>query len=219
MSRKHRRQLKSRREQGFTLVNIAGLVVSTGLVFGAANSSYEWVSGQGNRTFYEDLKLVENTLWDYRNQMNRWPGDCDRDNVIGFHPANAQVPPAEQENNGAQESVCVSKSTAEFQSTPFNDLENAGLSAEAHIRAMFGSTATVSIGHGEVGNGRYNVIVIYDLSAERAQWLDREIDGITSGQLGRVRRWDQSDHGSAWPTNKDSNVAIAYYFDQAAPGK
>lgn len=219
MSKKHRRQLKSRREQGFTLVNIAGMVVSTGLLFGAASSSYEWVTNHGDRAFYEDMKLVENTLWDYRNQMNRWPGDCDRDNVIGFHPANAQVPPATQENNGGQESLCVSKSTAEFQSTPFNDLENAGLSADEHINAMFGGTATVTIGHGEIGGGRYNVIVVYDVSPDRAQWLDHEIDGITSGQLGRVRRWDQTDHGSPWPSDHETNVAVAYYFDQTAPGK
>jgi len=207
-------------QQGFTLVNVAGLIVSAGLAMGVAVQAPAIVENVQFSNFYDDLKNIENQVWNHRDRVGRWPGDCDKDGVIGFIP----VPGVEVPNKPGtivsdkimNEGACTGKVVAETVDAPFSDIRAAGLvdkDIPNSILAKHTQGSYFQIGHTTYANGPVNVIVAYGVPSDVAQMIDTEIDGSANGEAGRVRRWDSQDSDALW-TSKSETVALAYYFDK-----
>ena len=201
-----------RRQEGFTLVNIAGLVVSSGIAMGVAVQGTDIVSDVQKGRFYEDLQVMENHVWEHKERLGYWPGDCNRDGLIGFQPQSdqKQLPAAEAAKS------CASGSQ-EDQLTAFADMQAAGVvDQDVSLQEIkkHSQEGDFRIGYGMVQNKKSNVIVAYNVPADIAKWVDMSVDGGVDGQQGRVRRWDQSQDGSNWSVKGQKTVSLAYYFER-----
>ncbi|MDH5545627.1 MAG: hypothetical protein OEZ43_08545 [Gammaproteobacteria bacterium] len=205
------------KQGGFTLVNLAGLVVSSGIAFGVAVQGVDYVGNLEKENFYKDLTQLESHLWAHREIRHVWPGDCDGNGVISYHPdrvsnpesvriiANSQLPASCR--NSAEESI-----TATFDALRqmgIVDAETTNFKLSQHRQ-----NGHFQVGHG-VPNGKpANVVVAYNVSVDVARWVDETVDGQVDGGQGRVRRWDEKDAGSDWDQTYDGLVTLAYYFER-----
>ena len=201
-----------RRQEGFTLVNIAGLVVSSGIAMGVAVQGTDIVSDVQKSRFYEDLQVMENYVWEHKERRGYWPGDCNHDGLIGFQPQ------ADQKSLPAAKAAktCASGSQ-EDQLTAFADMQAAGVvEQDVSLQEIekHSQEGDFRIGYGMVQNKKSNVIVAYNVPADIAKWVDMNVDGGVDGQQGRVRRWDQSQDGSNWSVKGQKTVSLAYYFER-----
>ena len=201
-----------RRQEGFTLVNIAGLVVSSGIAMGVAVQGTDIISDVQKGQFYEDLRVMENHVWEHKERLGYWPGDCNHDGLIGFKPQAAQ----KQLPAGGAGKSCASGSQ-EDQLTAFADMRAAGVvDQDVSLQELehHSQEGSFSIGYGLVQNKKSNVIVAYNVPADIAKWVDMSVDGGVDGRQGRVRRWDQSQDGSNWSVKGQKTVSLAYYFER-----
>lgn len=202
--------MKKERQSGFTLVNLAGLVVSGGLALGVAVQGPGVVNDFRYASFYKELKTLENQAWEYRDDAGRWPGDCRASGVIEPKPENKSSLVMQTISNDAN--ACSSG----------EELRQAGLLDDEQVEKglVHDFDGYFQLGHAlldESGKKVGNVIVAYGLPTDVAHWLDHRVDGSMNGEHGRIRRWDEQDKGSAWPSDAKQTVSVAYFFDQKLP--
>ena len=218
-------QLKQR-QRGFTLVNIAALVVSSGVAVGVAVQGGEILSSAKYDSFYKELTQIENVVWDYKLANKRWPGDCNQDGLIGYQPLNSVEAAATEGHavsdvSNAEVEACKPYSEGvESVNASFSDLRvsgllnsNSNLSIAKHSMGDF-----FQIGQAQSTDGKSaaNVIVAYGVPADVARYVDESWDGDAAGDKGRIRRWDVQAAGGKWPAGQQK-VALAYYFDKKLP--
>jgi len=213
------------RQKGFTLVNVAALVVSSGVAFGVAVQGPDMLDAAKYERFQQDLSQMENVVWDYKTNTKRWPGDCNQDGVISYQPqhkVSSDVSPEHfvSETSSAASEACQRLGTGtESVNASFADLRLSGLTDDVSNRVISKHSLGdfFQIGHAQFSQTRSaNVIVAYGIPASVARYVDNQWDGSESGQQGRIRRWDTQADGATWPEG-DQKVSLAYYFDQKLP--
>jgi prepilin-type N-terminal cleavage/methylation domain-containing protein len=78
----------SRKQRGFTLVELSVVLVVVGLLFAAVVKGQEVVDSAKSQKLINDIKNTEMLIQKYASIKSRMPGDCDADGVIDF-PADA----------------------------------------------------------------------------------------------------------------------------------
>jgi len=216
----------SNRNGGFTLIELAIVLVIIGIIIGAILKGQELINNTKSKRFQNDLKNIESMLWTYFDRKGRWPGDCDIDGIVEFSPANASTTATalSSTTDPAPES-CDAATPSENQDAPFADLRSARVATYStpnslvakHIMngSFFIGQADDAAGSGE----RVNVIVAYSVPVWIAKMLDVSFDGSEDGSAGRIRRWDTAVAGAAWPSeaSSDAMVSLAYMFDRVLP--
>ncbi|MDH5376787.1 MAG: prepilin-type N-terminal cleavage/methylation domain-containing protein [Gammaproteobacteria bacterium] len=222
------RQFKSNRNKnkGFTLIELAIVLVIIGIIIGAILKGQELINNTKSKRLQSDLKGLESLLWTYYDRKGRWPGDCDIDGYIEYSPNNASS--ATDSLSSTTDPVaesCGAATPVENQNTSFADLRsskvatfstpNATLARNVLNSAFYVGQADDTANSGE----KVNVIVAYEVPAWMAKMLDVSLDGIENGTEGRVRRWDSAVVGTSWPTdaNSDTLVSVSYMFDRVLP--
>ena len=214
--------------RGFTLVEMAvGLVILV-LLFAAVVKGRDLIDHSHNKRMLGSLKALETAIWEYRDALERWPGDCDGDGVIGYRPVDG-VDAGLALDAKLVDPLSLSCDAAatedpEHKDTAFADLRlhqvlrqktpNAVLARHPAGGLMhIGSLQDASSGEST------NLIVLYHVTVATARYLDRHLDGSEDGRRGRLRRWDSSpgNLGIAWPAQDERLVAVSYQFENTLP--
>lgn len=77
------------RQGGFTLVELAVVLVIIGLLLGAVLKGQEMIQNAQAKRVENDIKQVEVWIQEHKNRTGRLPGDCNQDGLIGYELDNA----------------------------------------------------------------------------------------------------------------------------------
>ncbi len=210
---------KLQKQRGFTVVDIAGVIVGAGLALGIAVQGADVVSSARYAQFYDELQVMETQLWTFYEKQGRWPGDCNSDGVMGFQPVNAvdSVVDFKPVQRGCKaESLLTALQDLKAKGVIAADIDNGEV-----LMHEFGHFFQLGHTFSPTNSAlKSNVIVAYGIPQHVAAKLDLEIDGVENGMQGRLRRWDEQGMGTAWPNaeaDDSSLVALAYFFESKIP--
>jgi prepilin-type N-terminal cleavage/methylation domain-containing protein len=193
--------------RGFTLVELAIVLVIIGIILGAILKGQELINNAKVKRLQNDLRGLEAAIWTFYDRTGRFPGDCDKNGTIEYSLPTA-TPPTLDTSTTPPTSYC----TTEDENAPFNDLRYTRIlpqnAANADI-AKHPFNGIFAIGYN--GTAGYNAIAIYNVPAWAARMIDVSIDGSENGTAGRIRRWDTNND---WPSDQDQAVTVIYYFDR-----
>jgi len=206
--------------RGFTLVELAIVLVIIGIILGAILKGTELINNSKVKRVQNDLRALEAAIWTFYDRTGRMPGDCNTDGVIGFAlPASATGTwLGFTTNSDPTTDYCASTATSETDvNRAFSDLRVQRVLSYSQpntnlARHVFNDY--FAIGSYNDGTRYFNAIVIYGLPAWAAKMIDVSIDGAADGTAGRVRRYDVSAWQN-WPddAHNDQVVSLIYFFD------
>ena len=217
---------KLHRQHGFTLVELAVVLVIIGIILGAVLKGQELINNSKAKSLQSNLKSIETMMWSYYDRKGRWPGDCDINGIIGYTPDNAvSSTNALSTSSDPTAETCSAATPVENQNTTLAELRASRIAPYDTPNNVFAShvsdgvfqvgSVDDSAGSGEI----VNAIVAYRVPSWMAKVIDVSIDGKEDGEVGRVRRWDTAVAGATWPTEAadDQMVALTYMFDRVLP--
>lgn len=213
-----------RNRKGFTLVELAIVLVIIGIILGAVLKGQDLIASSKAKRVQKDMQGFEAMIWTYVDRVGRFPGDCNSNGVVGYTPPlvatgiGTATPPS---NLTVPSDNCATTATGEANvNRVFSDLRASNIAgygspnvilAKHQLNDFFKIGATAAI------NGvQYNVIVVYGIPAWMAKTIDVAIDGAENGTAGRIRRYTTNNAGTAWPAlGADNTVtALAYFYDR-----
>lgn len=212
--------IRVRSERGFTLVELAIVLVIIGIILGAVLKGQEQINNAKVKRIQNDIKGFEAMLWTFYDRKNYFPGDCNQDGLIGYNAPNNITGDTPSNNTDPTADYCASITTGENNvNRAFSDMRVANVAPYGQPNILLAKHAYngyFHIGYATVGGTNYNAIFIYGIPAWMAKMIDVSIDGVENGAEGRVRRHDTGDGGAAWPGDNANNtlVALAYFFDR-----
>ena len=191
--------------RGFTLVELAIVLVIIGIILGAILKGQELINNAKVKRLQNDLRGLEAAIWTFYDRTGYFPGDCNKNGTI---EVSLTTMPSLSTSTTPPTSFC----TAEDADAPFNDLKYATILPQNAANADLAKTpftgSFFAIGYN--GTPGYNAIAIYNVPAWAARMIDVSIDGSMNGTAGRIRKLD----GGDWPSDQNQSVHIIYLFDR-----
>ncbi|MDH5302070.1 MAG: prepilin-type N-terminal cleavage/methylation domain-containing protein [Gammaproteobacteria bacterium] len=215
-------------QSGFTLIELAVVLVIIGIILGAVLKGQELINSSKVKKVQSDIHSMETMMLNYYDRKGRWPGDCNLDGNVGFTLPNNSVATALNAVATDPSAIsCEATSPVENQDTAFADLRAAGVAPRSTTNASLGKhvlDGAYNIGYTRdtATGATANAIVAYGIPSWMAKMIDVATDGAENGKSGRVRRWDQLDsgiNGGTWPlsTADSTPVALVYFYDRTLP--
>jgi prepilin-type N-terminal cleavage/methylation domain-containing protein len=204
--------------KGFTLVELAIVLVIIGIILGAILKGTELINNSKVKRLQNDLRGLEAAIWTFYDRTGRMPGDCNGDGIIGngIGPSATGTGLAFTSNTDPTIDSCANATEAD-PNRAFSDLRVQRVLSYSQpnnnlARHVFNDYFV--IGNIFSGSKNYNAIVIYGIPAWAAKMIDVSIDGSANGSAGRVRRYDVTGWPD-WPddAHNDQVVSLAYFFD------
>jgi prepilin-type N-terminal cleavage/methylation domain-containing protein len=191
--------------RGFTLVELAIVLVIIGIIMGAILKGQELINNAKVKRLQNDLRGLEAAIWTFYDRYGRFPGDCNNNGTI---EVSLTPPPTLDTSTTPPTSLC----STENANAPFDDLRYARILPPGAANADLAKTpftgSFFAIGYN--GTAGYNAIAIYNVPTWAAKMIDVSIDGSINGTAGRIRKLGSGD----WSTNQDEAVNVIYYFDR-----
>ena len=211
-----------RSNKGFTLVELAIVLVIIGIILGAVLKGQELINNAKVKRLQNDLKGIEAAMWTYYDRAGRMPGDCNSNGVIQYALGTGASGTGLAYSNNANPTVdyCATATTTELNiNRPWSDMRVQRVLSYATPNANLARhnfNNNFAIGSIASGGVNYNAIVIYGIPAWAAKMIDVSIDGAADGTAGRVRNFTTNATGSGWPVdaNNDQVVSLIYFFDR-----
>ncbi|WP_022851314.1 prepilin-type N-terminal cleavage/methylation domain-containing protein [Limisalsivibrio acetivorans] len=197
--------------KGFTLVEMAIVLVIIGIILGMVMKGKELIQGAKVKNFVTDVRSLENMQFTFYERFNRFAGDCDNDGLVDETGQNNGIGTI----NNTPAGLCADTNTSNDPDQAFSELEAAGiLPTQANDQHAQFSDGLGFAYYAEYGG--LNVIVVRGVPCYAAQTLDSVIDKAIDGTDGRVREEDDQTWtaGGCADINADT-VDLAYYFDRA----
>ncbi len=207
------------KHKGFTLVELAIVLVIIGIILGSILKGQELIKNAKVKRMINDMRSLEAMIWTYYDRKKRFPGDCNQNGIIGFNAPNDTVGAIPSDNIDPTIDDCLASSDENNVNRAFSDLRVTRIAPYSKpniILAKHINNGFINIGYSTINGINYNVIVIYNIPAWMARAIDSTIDGTENGLVGLVRRHDTQDGGAIWPSEENGNqpVSLEYYFDQ-----
>lgn len=197
--------------KGFTLIELAIVLVIIGIIMGAVLKGQDLIEGARLKKFVSNVKQWEVATWAYLDKTDRFPGDSAKNGIIG---------------DGTED--------------PKTDLTGSGLTIAPGSNQITagGNVFYVYLGNeGLAGGGKRNVLVIckddtdcsttFSEEYKYGEALDNSFDNADGGTLGSIRgtnatittvtsgQWEVNSAVAITPAAFTSATkAILYYFDK-----
>ncbi len=212
--------------RGFTLIELAIVLVIIGIILGAILKGQELINNAKAKRLLNDIRGLSAMQYTFFDRYGRFAGDCDNDgiiehttNLLGLTLGDFDDTPSNVFGCGNEDDPDVAFAEFEFaQLLPVND--NATHARHLYNSAYyFGSVAGANIGAGVPGT--YNVLVIREVPCYAAKIIDTSIDGAYydgSTTTGYIREAEGGTIGDQnWtdicPTEQ-TPITIVYFFDR-----
>ncbi|MDD3483661.1 type IV pilin protein [Azovibrio restrictus] len=231
------------RQGGFTMVELAIVLVIAGIILVAALKGTDMINKAKIERAVQDIRGIQTMVFEHEKRTGRLAGDCNGDGIINVTAGTLQVVrlagTAYDDNadpTAGTGPACVNSSSAETDlNTPWKDVRKANIVDPSRINRQITKNQTnnfYGIGAWNVNSVPSNVITVYDIPLWMAKGIDVAIDGAgvagtapeTAGASGRVRLLHDgttsTPNGANWPTgdaNDDQLVSIFFQFDRLAP--
>lgn len=156
--------------KGFTLIEIAIVLVIIGIIIGAVLKGQDLIQNARDKKFINEVKAWEIILWGYQDRKGRFPGDSDKNGVIG--------------EDGASDKVKTDLENAKFVNAPTtNEIKIGSVTLYTYI--------------GNDGTTPPRNVIVFCASSDcttnlpeealkAAEALDTSIDGSSDAASGRV---------------------------------
>jgi prepilin-type N-terminal cleavage/methylation domain-containing protein len=204
MKRIQGRSLKGQMQKGFTLVELAIVLVIAGIILVGVLKGTDAVNKAKVERMVADLKGLQGTILEYQKRNNRLPGDCNNDGLIGYtftgnivnklygNPTAGVTTP---DNTVAFRQLLPNPAVAGVRATctttvtnedninlMWNELRRAGVVDDQRLpfelaRHVMDDGYLVG-GLQDATNNSTNIIVAYGIPVWMAEAIDAEIDGV-----------------------------------------
>jgi prepilin-type N-terminal cleavage/methylation domain-containing protein len=169
--------------RGFTLVELAIVLVIIGIILGAILKGTELINNAKVKRLQNDLRGLEAAIWTFYDRTGRMPGDCNSDGIIGnaLEAGTTGAGIGFSSNPDPTADYCASTTTTETDpNRAFADLRVQRVLSYSQpntnlARHVFNDFFAI----GNISNGtrNFNAIVIYGIPAWAAKMIDVSIDG------------------------------------------
>ncbi len=208
-------------ERGFTLVELAIVLVIIGIILGAILKGQEVIKNAQIKRLLSDLRGLEAVVWTFRDRYGRMPADCNSDGLIDPTTNNTT---GGLDNNPDSGFCGDTGFTSTDRDAPWAELKRAGILPNSDNRKLsltqFGGR--FFIGRAYVNSGQYrNAISIANIPCFAAKAIDSSIDGALDAGDGRIREltgaYSARNSSDAWTncTTEDTTVNIVYFFEKS----
>jgi|GEM_PF-923224 prepilin-type N-terminal cleavage/methylation domain-containing protein len=206
-----------RSERGFSLIEIALVLVVMGVLLGMSLKSQDLLEQYRQSQFVTQVQTLVSNARAHRSAVGRWPGDCNRDGLVdgvfvtlGTLTSGARLDYAVSTSLASAATsdaaytlgnVCPLNSLRPFENVnvAFNELKRAALTPTGESNrksanhglggfAYLGTFETAS--SGVTIEQKFNAVLLTDVSIQVARRLATAIDGQdgSAANTGRVRR-------------------------------
>ena len=215
-----------RRAQGFTLIELAIVLVIIGIIIGMVLKGQDLIQNARIKSFVNKTRHWETYMWIYYDRKGKFPGDDDKNGLI-----------ADEVNSSS--TVCNDIVNANFSNPPYEGIYNTDFNCTTNNpggNTITQGSNTFHVFFGSEGGNNKNIMVICvasdcntTFSQEQvafAEALDASLDGVADGTTGNVictNTAPNSVSNASWEatyTNAPSADgcttsarAIVYYFD------
>lgn len=213
------RMQRARNEGGFTLVELAIVLVIIGIILGGVLKGQDLINNAKAKRVVSDAQGMSALAYTFYDRYGRFPGDCDRNGVINYVVAGGETP-ATFGNTVPAVGFCTGTGTAAVDQ--WRDLIAAQLQPSAAgqtlaLNTFNGAKFYAQITAGATGQA-YNTIFFMQVPCYAAKMMDVTIDGVEDSGLGSVRQLNGAavlNVATAWACGtEDANVDVAYFFDR-----
>jgi len=211
---------KLRSQEGFTLVELAVVMVIIGIILGGIVKGATLIQNARGERALNDIKGLEAMAWTFNNRYGFLPGDCDRNGLVGASVTGDVTLDDLTDDTTAPAALCTAEDDI---NQPLDSLRYAGIASRTssnRVQFKHALQGPYLLGNQTVNDIAYNVIAATQIPCWAAKMIDRSLDGDVDSGTGRVRSLaDTGVNTTSTPDwtdvcpSEDTLAGFVYMFD------
>lgn len=217
-------------QKGFTLLELAIVLVIIGIILGAILKGQELINNAKAKRLLNDTKGLATLQYTFYDRYGRFAGDCDNNGGIDYNPPDSAAGP--DKFNTTNKNFCYDPTNPKENNDPkpqWEELGKAQLVSFTNAREIARNpyngalySASVKVTDANNNSVYYNVIVATQVPCYAAKVVDQAIDGSIDANGGNIRilksdnSYGDGTSDATWGC-KDSEqqlVSYVYFFDR-----
>lgn len=209
-----------RNQKGFTLIELAIVLVVIGLILGAVLKGQDLINNAKAKRALADAQGLSAMAHLFMDRYGRFPGDCNNNGDVNYAVLNAATTAF---GTAAAPAFCFPPVTAAANANQqWNELIQAQLQPSAAQRDLAKNSygGAKYLANFPTGGINYNVVVMTGIPCYAAKSMDNNIDGALDAGIGSVKIVTGPAAiqltTNAWTacTTEETPVNVAYFYDR-----